>query len=144
VQDLAVIEELTRAEIDALLAEEVVGRVGCHADGATYVVPVFFAYERDSILVQTLEGRKIEMMRASPAVCFEVDRYERDTGSWRSVIADGRYEELDDAGAEHARALLRERLSATGRRREGRDGGGRAAVAFAIRIERVTGRAVRR
>ena len=138
------IEELSRAEIDELLAEEVVGRVGCHAGGATYVVPVFFAYDGESIFVQTLEGRKVEMMRASPAVCFEVDRYERDTGSWRSVVADGRYEELDAAGGEHARALLRERFASTGRHRESRDTGDRAAVAFAIRIERVAGRAVRR
>lgn len=139
------IEELSRAEIDELLAEEVVGRVGCHADGSTYVVPVFFAYDGESIFVQTLEGRKVEMMRSSPAVCFEVDRYELDTGSWRSVVADGRYEELDEAGAEHARALLRERLAATaGRRRERSDTGGRRPVAFAIRLEQVSGRAVRR
>ena len=138
------IEELSRAEIDELLAEEVVGRVGCHAGGAIYVVPVFFAYDGESIYVQTLEGRKVEMMRAAPEVCFEVDRYERDTGSWRSVVADGRYEELDAAGGEHARALLRERFAATGRRRERTDAGGREPVAFAIRLERVTGRAVRR
>jgi uncharacterized protein len=138
------IEELSRAEIDALLAEEVVGRIGCHADGQTFVVPVFFAYDGDSILVQTLEGRKVEMMRAAPEVCFEADRYEAETGSWRSVVADGRYEELDEAGGEQARALLRERFAKTGRTRERSDTGGRKPVAFAIRIERISGRAVRR
>jgi len=35
-----VIEELTRAEVDELLRERTVGRIGCHADGVTYVVPV--------------------------------------------------------------------------------------------------------
>ena len=35
----AVIEELDGQEIDDFLRRQVVGRVGCHADGETYVVP---------------------------------------------------------------------------------------------------------
>jgi uncharacterized protein len=140
-----VIEELDREEIDRLLHDQVVGRVGCHAHGLTYVVPVYFAYDGGSFYVQTLEGQKIELMRESPEVCFEVDSYEPETGSWRSAIAYGRYEELDAAGAEDALGLLRERFASTGRqRRPPPQQGGRRPVAFAIRIERVTGRAVRR
>ena len=90
------ISELDRAEIDDLLHAQVVGRIGCHADGATYVVPVIYAYDGEAFYVYTVEGRKVRMMRASPQVCFEVDEYER--GSWRSAIAQGRYEELDEAG----------------------------------------------
>lgn len=139
------IEELTPDEVDAFLREEVVGRVGCHSDGRTYVVPVFFAYDGAAFFVQTLEGLKVDLMRANPEVCFEVDRYEPDTGSWRSAIAEGRYEELDASGAEHALALLRERFAATGRRRRQRTPtAARRPVAFAIRIERLTGRTVRR
>jgi nitroimidazol reductase NimA-like FMN-containing flavoprotein (pyridoxamine 5'-phosphate oxidase superfamily) len=37
------IEHLDRAEIDDLLRAQVVGRVGCHAGGLTYVVPVIYA-----------------------------------------------------------------------------------------------------
>jgi nitroimidazol reductase NimA-like FMN-containing flavoprotein (pyridoxamine 5'-phosphate oxidase superfamily) len=143
-QDPTMIEELTAGEIDAFLGEEVVGRVGCHVDGLTYVVPVYFAYDGSAVHVLTIEGQKVEMMRASPDVCFEVDRYEPGTGSWRSVIAFGRYEELDEAGSERARALLRERLAPAGRRRPPPEPGGPRAVAFVIRIERATGRAVRR
>lgn len=140
------IEELTPAEIDAFLREEVVGRIGCHADGVTYVVPIYFAYDGEAFYVQSIEGRKIEMMRVAPRVCFEVDRYEPDSGSWRSVIADGRYEELDEEGAQRALALLVEKFTEGGPKRESRrpDAGGRRPVAFAIRIERLTGRAVRR
>ena len=32
------IEELAPDEIDAFLREQLVGRIGCHADGRTYVV----------------------------------------------------------------------------------------------------------
>ncbi len=138
------IEELSPAEIDAFLHEEVVGRIGCHADGLTYVVPVYFAYDGDAFYVQSAEGQKIEMMRAASDVCFEVDRYEPETGSWRSVIAYGRYEEVDEEGAQRVLALLRGRLASTGRERRPPEPGARRPVAFAIRIDRLTGRAVRR
>jgi uncharacterized protein len=139
-----VIRELSPAEIGAFLREEVVGRIGCHDDGLTYVVPVYFAFDDNAFLVQSIEGQKIQMLRAAPEVCFEVDRYEPDTGSWRSVIAYGRYEELDEEGAQRVRELLRERLGATGRERRPPGPGGRKPVAFAIRVDRVTGRAVDR
>jgi nitroimidazol reductase NimA-like FMN-containing flavoprotein (pyridoxamine 5'-phosphate oxidase superfamily) len=145
-KDLPVIDELTPADIDAFLREEVVGRIGCHADGVTYVVPIYFAYDGDAFYVQSIEGRKVEMMRAAPEVCFEVDRYEPESGSWRSVIAYGRYEELDEEGAQRALSLLVEKFAERGGTRGSRrpEASGRRPVAFAIRIERMTGRAVRR
>ncbi len=135
------ITELDRAEIDDLLHAQVVGRIGCHADGFTYVVPVIYAYDGESFYVYTVEGQKVRMMRASPQVCFEVDEYER--GSWRSAIVQGRYEELDEAGAERALALLAERFAprGSGERRPRAEG---APVAFRIVIDQVTGRAVKR
>ena len=37
------VRELEREEVDELLRTQVVGRVGCHAGGETYVVPVIYA-----------------------------------------------------------------------------------------------------
>lgn len=134
----APIRELSRAEIDALLQEELVGRIGCHADGLTYVVPVIYAYDGDAFYVASREGQKVRMMRASPDVCFEVDRYER--GSWQSAIAHGRFEELGGEDAARAIELLAARF--------GGAAGGRAAgestVCFRIRVGELTGRAVDR
>lgn len=135
------IAELDRAAIDDLLHAQVVGRIGCHAGGVTYVVPVIYAYDGEAFYVYTVLGQKVRMMRANPQVCFEVDEYER--GSWRSAIVQGSYEELGGADAERALALLTERFAArgTGGRRQRSEG---TPVAFRIRIEDVTGRAVRR
>ena len=135
-----VIAELDRAEVDDLLHAQVVGRIGCHADGETYVVPVIYAYDGEAFYVYTVEGRKVRMMRASPQVCFEVDEYER--GRWRSAIAQGRYEELDAEGAERALALLAARFPPAGGDRRPRAEG--APVAFRIVIDELTGRAVSR
>jgi nitroimidazol reductase NimA-like FMN-containing flavoprotein (pyridoxamine 5'-phosphate oxidase superfamily) len=128
-------EELSEREIDAFLHRQVVGRVGCHVDGRTYVVPVIYAWNGSSIYVLSIEGRKIEMMRANPNVCFEVDEYR--PGAWRSVIVEGVYEELDGARVVAAIKLLMERFGRT-RSRAARSG--RAPVAFCIRPTAVTGR----
>jgi nitroimidazol reductase NimA-like FMN-containing flavoprotein (pyridoxamine 5'-phosphate oxidase superfamily) len=141
------IVELGREAIDALLKARLVGRIGCHLDGRTYVVPVVYAYDGGSLYACSGEGRKIEMMRANPNVCFEVDEYdEAGNGSWRSVIAEGVFEELKGLAATRALALVAKRFVArTGRRgrpRRGKSGG--KIVVFRIRVERASGRAVAR
>ena len=129
--------ELTREQIDDLLHEQFVARIGCQADGEVYVVPIIYAYDGEAFYVASVEGRKVELMRAEPRVCFEVDRYE--AGSWRSAIAYGRYEELRGDDAERALDLLAARF---GRTRERQAGPG--TVVFRIVLETVTGRAVDR
>lgn len=100
---------LDTTAIDALLESEVVGRIGCHAGGRTYVIPVSYVYVDGAVYGHTSEGRKIEMMRENPQVCFEVDRV---TGAmhWDSVVADGTFEELEAEDAQHAFGLLVDRL----------------------------------
>jgi nitroimidazol reductase NimA-like FMN-containing flavoprotein (pyridoxamine 5'-phosphate oxidase superfamily) len=138
-------EELSRAEIDEMLANELVGRIGCHVDGLTYVVPVIYAYHDESLYVFSVEGQKTRMMRQNPSVCFEVDRYDR-PGEWQSVIVQGWFEELSGSKVAWALALLasrfaRLRAGASERRRREP---GRDTVAFRIRIGEVTGRRVSR
>lgn len=137
------IRELSRDEIDELLRAQVVGRIGCHEGGRTYVVPVIYAYDGAALYVASLEGQKVRMMRANPEVCFEVDEYE--DGAWRSAIAQGVYEELSGAEAEAALALLAARFGRGGPGRMRRHTGGEGAtVCFRIRVRELTGRAARR
>ncbi len=138
-------EELTRPEIDEMLAGELVGRIGCHVDGLTYVVPVIYAYHEDCLYVFSVEGQKTRMMRRNPSVCFEIDHYER-PGEWQSVIVQGRFEELSGAKVGWALALLAsrfERLRAGASERRRREPG-KDTVAFRIRIVDVSGRRVTR
>ena len=138
--------DLTADEVEAFLREEVVARIGCAAGGELYVVPVIYAYEDGAAYVLTTEGRKTRMLRASPEACLEVDRYDAATGSWRSVGAWGRYEELDGEDADAARQLLARRFEErTGRRREAPPGASRVPfVAFRIVLGERGGRAVER
>lgn len=135
------IRELSPEEVDAFLRSQVVGRIGCHADDLTYVVPVIYAFDGECVYVASVEGQKTRMMRQRPQVCFEADEYEG--GSWRSVIAQGDYEELTGDEAERAIALLAERFGRSGSQRR-HSGGEAQTVCFRIRIREATGRAVTR
>jgi nitroimidazol reductase NimA-like FMN-containing flavoprotein (pyridoxamine 5'-phosphate oxidase superfamily) len=105
------IEPLSSAQIDMLLREQVVGRIGCHARGQTYVVPTTYAYADGAIICHTGNGLKVRMMRENPEVCFEVEDL-RHLPRWSSVIARGRYEELHGDEADRALDRLIARLGA--------------------------------
>jgi len=137
--------ELSAAEIDEFLREQRIARLGCNAGGETYVVPVIYAYDGSAIVTVTQEGRKVEMLRADPQVCVEVDEYDADgKGSWRSVIAQGTSEELSGEAVEDALQLLRERFQrASGREAERRELSP-GTVVLRIALREATGRAMER
>ena len=133
---------MSSQEIEEFVLAQKVGRVGCHVDGETYVVPVIFGWDGDCIYVYTTEGKKVDMMRANPRVCFEVDEYLA-SGGWRSVIAQGVFEELRGDDANEALAVITARVTSNREPRNERPRGeGRTPVAFRIRTIDVTGRKV--
>ncbi len=132
-------DALSVSEIESFLAHQRNGRLGCHLDGLTYVVPLMFAREGDYLYCYTIEGQKISMMRANPRVCFEVDEL-LEEGSWTSVIAQGFYEELDEDGAHHALKVLGHESPSTGESKSRANGA--KPIAFRIRIASMSGRKV--
>ena len=102
--------ELTRAEIDQLLHDEQIGRIGYQDEGRTHIVPVSYVYDGESVYVLSSEGAKVRAMREHPRVCFEVEHVER-WYNWRTAIAWGTFEELHDTEAERAYHLLHSRLT---------------------------------
>src|SRR5664280_1831320 len=134
--------EMSPNEIDEFVLSQRVGRVGCHVGGETYVVPVIFGWDGNCIYVYTTEGKKVDMMRENQRVCFEVDEY-LTSGGWRSVIAQGVFEELEGDEALRALQINSEGVSSNrGARRSRPRGGGRAPGGFSIRTNDVTGRKV--
>jgi hypothetical protein len=83
------------SEIEGLLHSQVIGRIGCHSNGITYIIPVSYAYEENQIYCLGSNGQKIAMMRNNPKVCFQVDDT-KNMGNWQSVVAWGEYEELNE------------------------------------------------
>ena len=97
---------LSPEESYSLLRGSRVARLGCFDGAGPYVVPVNYAFDGECVYVHSLPGRKVAAMRADPRVCIQVDEIRGDL-EWRSVIAFGTYEEINDpAGRAHALGLL--------------------------------------
>jgi len=86
--------DLNNKEIIDFLKAENLGRIGVSLNDDTYIVPITFIYDDNFIIGHTRTGKKVDMMRKNPNVCFEADRMEN-LSNWKSVIIRGVYEELE-------------------------------------------------
>lgn len=91
---------LTENQIDELVARQVTGRLGCVAEGKVYIVPVNYFYKNSTVYAHASPGRKIDMMRSNPNVCFQVDDI-RSIFRWQSAILWGTYQEITDPEKKH-------------------------------------------
>jgi nitroimidazol reductase NimA-like FMN-containing flavoprotein (pyridoxamine 5'-phosphate oxidase superfamily) len=85
--------ELNKREIIDFLESQFIGRLGCHLDGETYIVPINYVYQNNAIYAHSGDGKKITMLRANPRVCFQVDKIDN-MFNWKSAILWGTFEEL--------------------------------------------------
>jgi nitroimidazol reductase NimA-like FMN-containing flavoprotein (pyridoxamine 5'-phosphate oxidase superfamily) len=141
--------ELTRTECDRVLRTEQLGRIGCHAGGVTYVVPVSYVYNGTHVYALSAEGMKLRMMRENPRVCFEVEAVKA-WYNWQTVIAWGTFEELHGTDAERAYRVVHSRLTPLIEFESGANAGGdprplpgvatRQFVLYRIQVEELTGR----
>jgi len=70
-------KEITdKAELERIMDQAPVLRLGLVADGGPYIVPLNFAREGDVIWLHSgATGRKLDCIRANPEVCVEIDRF---------------------------------------------------------------------
>jgi uncharacterized protein len=135
------ITRMSEEEARTLLLAGRVARLGCVADGYPYVVPVNYVFDGAFAFGHSLPGLKVDAMRAFPRVCLQVDEVRNQT-RWKSALAFGLFEELNDKG-ERERALnlllsLFPQLTPV----ESFitiDAAAPAPVVYRIRVERVTG-----
>jgi nitroimidazol reductase NimA-like FMN-containing flavoprotein (pyridoxamine 5'-phosphate oxidase superfamily) len=104
---------LTPEEIEDVLNNGPLGRVGCIVEGWPYVVPVTYVYDGglNEVYIHSAEGMKVRAMRANPDVCFEVEDIQ-DMANWRTVVARAHFEELWKDQEERVMTLLTARLEA--------------------------------
>ena len=87
-------------ELESVLREATVCRMGLCDEGKPYVVPMNYGYRDGSVFLHSAaEGRKIDILRSNPSVCLE---FEKDVElvpaeaacsfsmKYRSVIASGK------------------------------------------------------
>ena len=133
------IGRLGDADSRAILREGSLGRLGCIADGAPYVVPVNYLFDGQDIYIHSAPGRKIDALRANPRACLQVDEIE-DAYHWRSVIAYGTYEEISgEKMREEILVKLFNRLPNMTPVESKLVEGLKAAIVFRIKIDEITG-----
>ena len=103
---MGTIRELSAEGIEALLRTAIVGRIACcghgrSGDGRPYLVPLAYGYDGEAVYAHSGPGRKLDLMRTEPRVTFEVDEAEA-SDRWRSVIAEGTFEEITNQGQRDA------------------------------------------
>ena len=135
---MGVIRVLPAEEIEELLRTAIVGRIACcghgaAGDGRPYVVPLAYGYDGEAIYAHSGPGRTLDFMRAEPRVSFEVDEAKA-SDRWRSVIAEGTFEEISDPDDRERALRVIYPLPAEVPNL------GRATVVFCIRLTARTGR----
>jgi nitroimidazol reductase NimA-like FMN-containing flavoprotein (pyridoxamine 5'-phosphate oxidase superfamily) len=91
------VEEMTREEIDQFLTCAKVGRLGLSVGGTPHIVPLSYVYVDGRIVFHTCNrGFKMQALRENLLVCFEVDEALSDASMYKSVVASGKAEILED------------------------------------------------
>jgi nitroimidazol reductase NimA-like FMN-containing flavoprotein (pyridoxamine 5'-phosphate oxidase superfamily) len=89
------IRTMDRNECLKVLDEHRLCRIACARDGRPYLVPLHFVRQDNHLYAFSMPGQKIEYMRANPLVAVLVEEHGQDR-RWKSVLVEGRYEELPD------------------------------------------------
>lgn len=87
------VEDMSPADMHALLQRQHFGHLGCARDARPYVVPMHYAYDGKEFYFLTTEGMKTQFIESNPEVCLQVEEI-TDTTHWRSVMVIGRAVEL--------------------------------------------------
>lgn len=90
-----IIRELSVIECTGIIEANRLARLACSRDDRPYLIPIFYAYSDACAYVFSLPGRKLEIMRANPNVALLIEEQKKGR-EWKSVVAEGRFEELPD------------------------------------------------
>jgi len=98
------VKDMSSNDVEAFLGRVNYGHLGCSSSNHPYVLPIHFAYDRQTIYIYTTEGKKSEMIDSNPEICLQVEKVV-DNENWVSVIIVGdarRLVSADDREAAYA------------------------------------------
>lgn len=101
--------ELNETQMNNILSSQAIGRLACTDGRYPYIIPMTYTFDGNYIYGQTFEGKKLDILRKNPSICFQVDIV-ADIYNWQSVIVYGRFEELVGEKSNEARDILFSRV----------------------------------
>jgi len=87
------IEIMSQADCRTLIRDERLGRLACCKDDRPLVVPIYYVCSGNLIYCFSMPGQKLDVMRANPNVCLEIENIER-INRWKCVIIQGVFREF--------------------------------------------------
>ncbi len=87
------IETMSQVDCRTLIRDERLGRLAYCKDDRPLVVPIHYVCSGNLIYCFSMPGQKLDVMRANPNVCFEIENIER-SNRWRCVIIQGLFHEF--------------------------------------------------
>ena len=90
------VEDMSPAEMHALLQRESFGHLGCARDNRPYVLPMHYAYDGKELYFFTTQGMKTQYIKSNSQVCLQVEEI-KDPTHWKSVMVIGQAVELTSA-----------------------------------------------
>ena len=138
-----VFKELDRAECEALLARNNVGRIAYAFRDRVDIQPINYVFVGEWLYGRTSAGAKLQTLQHQPWVAFEVDEVEAQF-EWKSVVVRGGFYTFFQNGPErearaweravdHLRTLIPETST-------GADPVGFRNVVFGVHVDEMTGR----
>ena len=97
-----VTRDLDRAEAEAILTRNHVGRLAFTFKDMVDIEPIGYVYAGGVINFRTSDGTKLDVLRRQRAVAFEVDEVEGPF-SWKSVVVHGTVYPVAAEGSAHDR-----------------------------------------
>ena len=117
-------QEITnRKELEEILEDAIICRVAMMDGERPYIIPLNYGYQEGCLYIHSArEGKKIDLLKQNPEVCFEVeDTMEITRGEhacdwstrYRSVVGYGSFDILsDEAGKQHGLEVIMEQHGA--------------------------------
>ncbi len=80
---------LSREQCLARLAQTPIGRLGLSIDALPVILPIHFTISDESVHFVATRGSRLESATTGSVVAFQADGYDREEGSWWSVLVQG-------------------------------------------------------
>ena len=90
------VKNMSSNDVEEFLARVNYGHLGCSKNDHPYVLPIHYAYDRQTIYIYTTEGKKSEMIDSNSEVCLQIEKV-IDSENWVSVIVVGDAKRLVNA-----------------------------------------------
>lgn len=89
------VRTLSTIECTKLVEAGRLAYLACSKDDRPYLVPIYYAFDKAVLYAFTMPGKKLDLVRANPRVALLIEQRSA-ANEWRSVVVEGRFEELPD------------------------------------------------